>query len=76
MKKLRIIAHLKKPNKAPKSLFNQPNKIKCKNLSNIFGSNSFFEIHINYILQRLNIHINYIKNGTMCVFIFQRRGQT
>ena len=35
MKKLRIIAHLKKPNKAPKSLFNQPNKIKCKNLSNI-----------------------------------------
>ena len=33
MKKLRIIAHLKKPNIAPKSLFSQPNKIKCKNLS-------------------------------------------
>ena len=35
MKKLNIIAHLKKPNIAPKSLFNQPNKIKCINLSNI-----------------------------------------
>ena len=35
IKKLSIIAHLKKPNSAPKSLFNQPNKIKCKNLSKI-----------------------------------------
>lgn len=35
IKKLNIISHLKKPNKAPKSLFNQPNKIKCINLSSI-----------------------------------------
>ena len=33
IKKLKIIAHLQKPNMAPKSLFNQPNMIKCRNLS-------------------------------------------
>ena len=37
IKKLNIIAHLNKPKMAPKSLFNQPSMIKCRNLSMILA---------------------------------------